>query len=230
MRGRWVWLALPVVAGIVVAAVSRHLVCAGQALGESQLIALAPPRLESSVSVEAAIAKRRSVRSFAPTPLTLEEIGQLAWAAQGLTDPTRKLRAAPSAGALYPLEVYFVCPDGLFHYLPDGHKLERKSDKDVRGALSEAALGQDSVAKAAADVVVAAVYERTAKKYGDRAERYVHIEVGHVGQNIHLQAVALGLGSVSIGAFVDEKVKEVLGLPEDEAPLYIIPVGHRAEG
>jgi SagB-type dehydrogenase family enzyme len=192
-------------------------------------VRLPQPRLTGPVSVEEALARRRSVRQFADKDLTIQQVSQLAWAAQGITEPQRGLRTAPSAGALYPLELYLVKRDGLFHYIPQGHKLIQLSGQDLRGPLSQAALGQSHVRAAALDVVIAAVYQRTRVKYGARAERYVHIEAGHVGQNIHLEAVALGLGSGSVGAFEDGAVAKVLGLPADETPIYIIAVGHRAE-
>ena len=188
-------------------------------------IDLPAPRTESDVSLEEAIAARRSVRSFSDEPLTWDEISQLAWAAQGVTDEQRGFRAAPSAGALYPLEMYLVTAEGLFHYSPAGHAVEKLSGEDLRGALSGVALNQTCVAQAPMDVVLAAVYARTRGKYGDRAERYVHIEAGHVGQNILLQAVALGLGGVPVGAFDDDVVGQVLDLPEDHEPVYIVPVG-----
>lgn len=193
-------------------------------------IALPPPRPTGPIAVEQALARRRSIRQFAARDLTLEHVGQLLWAAQGVTEPSRGLRTAPSAGALYPLEVYAVKRDGVFRYVAQGHKLVRLSKRDARAALANAALGQSAVRDAPLDIVIAAIYERTRVKYGARAERYVHIEVGHVGQNIHLQAVALGLGSVSIGAFDDGAVARVLGLPAAEQPLYIIPVGSRRSG
>jgi len=191
-----------------------------------KITALPRPNLKGTLSVEEALARRRSIRSFTEVKLTLEEISQLLWAAQGITREETGFRTAPSAGALYPLEVYLVTEDGLFHYMPQGHGLETLGDSDLRGQLSRAALGQSSVREAAADIVVTAIYSRTTRKYGPRGERYVHIEVGHLGQNIHLQAAALGLGSVPIGAFHDDQVKKVLSLPREEVPLYIIAVGH----
>jgi len=191
-------------------------------------IALPAPATAGGMSLSEAMAKRRSVREFGTDALTLDEIAQLAWAAQGITEAGRGLRTAPSAGALYPLELYLVTKDGLFHYLPQGHKLIQLSDADRRGDLSKAALGQSSVAQAALDIVIAGVFSRAEAKYGERARQYVYIEAGHVGQNIHLQAVALGLGSVSVGAFRDQAVSEALRLPADQTPLYIIPVGHPA--
>jgi len=220
---------VPRVAGpLVLAAVLAGLACRQTATQRAlpEEAKLPAPQTKGEVSVEEAIARRRSVREFAPTPLTWAEIGQLAWAAQGITEPTRKLRSAPSAGALYPLEAYFVTPDGLYHYLPDGHRMERLSDRDLRPDLQAAALNQAAVGQAPLVIVIAGVYERTARKYGPRAERYVYMEAGHVGQNIQLQAVALELGSLTIGGFPDDQVAKALGLPEDQRPLYLIPVGH----
>lgn len=191
-------------------------------------IPLPPPRLQGPMSLEETLAARRSVRSFTDEPLTLEKIGQLLWAAQGITREWGG-RTAPSAGALYPLEVYVATPDGLYHYVPQGHRLEVKSRTDLREALWEAGLMQDAIRESPAVFVVTAVYERTAGKYGARAERYVHLEAGHAAQNLLLQAVALGLGGVPIGAFYDERVQAALSLPRDHAPLYLIPVGYPRE-
>jgi len=225
MRPRLLFALLAVaLAGGVPAMVS----CGGSPAREQAETALPAPRTTGKMSLEQAIARRRSIRQFAAKDLTREQVGQLAWAAQGITEPSRGLRTAPSAGATYPMELYLVKRDGVFRYLPNGHRLERVSADDKRAALAQAALGQSSVQEAAVDIVVAAVYERTKRRYGDRAERYVHIEAGHVAQNIHLQAVALGLGSVSVGAFDDAGVSSTLGLPSEQAPLYIIPVGHPA--
>jgi SagB-type dehydrogenase family enzyme len=187
---------------------------------------LPPPHLEGALSLEEALQARRSVRTFTDEPLTLEEIGQLLWAAQGITD-ARGYRTAPSAGALYPLEVYAVTPEGVFHYDPAQHALLTVIAGDARDALSAAALGQQPVLEAPFILVITAVYERTEAKYGaDRGPRYVHLEAGHAGQNVLLQAVALGLGAVPIGAFHDDEVQQVLALPSDHLPLYLIPIGH----
>lgn len=197
-------------------------------MAKEKEIILPQPKLKGKVSLEEAIFKRRSQREFQRKDLSLEQIGQLLWAAQGITAKRGgfNFRAAPSAGALYPLELYALTKDGLYHYIPEGHKLENLSDRDLRGDLADAALGQGSVASSALDIVICAVYERVTSKYGQRGVRYVHIEAGHAAQNIHLQAVALGLGSVPIGAFSDEGVQKTLGLPKDHEPLYIIPVGY----
>ena len=198
---------------------------AGPAGGTGDVTPLPTPDTAGEMSLEEALAARRSVREFEARPLTEAELGQLLWAAQGTTDG-RGYRTAPSAGALYPLEVYVATADGLFHYEVDRHALAVVRRADLRPALHEAALGQAAVGRAPAVFVIAAVYERTAAKYGaERSPRYVHLEAGHAAQNLLLQAVALGLGAVSIGAFDDAGVQQALGLPEEEQPLYLIPVG-----
>ena len=193
---------------------------------ESALVVKLPtPRQTSAISVEEAIERRRSVRDFSNAPLSDSEHGQLLWAAQGITHRMRGLRAAPSAGALYPLELYLTTRAGVLHYEPRAHALRRTSSTDVRDLLFHAALRQEAVRDAPSVVVVAAVYERTARKYGERAGRYVHMEAGHAAQNLLLQAVALGLVAVPIGAFDDEAVARALAVPSTHQPLYLIPVG-----
>lgn len=196
------------------------------AMENENVISLPEPKLKGTMSLEEAIQRRRSKRSYISQELTLEEISQLLWSVQGITDERMGFRAAPSAGALYPLEIYLLKADGLYLYLPDGHRIKRLSEKDLRRPLAQAALWQGFVAQAPIDIVICAVYERVTSKYGKRGVRYTDIEVGHAAQNLHLQAVVLGLGSVPIGAFDDDAVKKVLSLPKDHQPLYIIPVGH----
>jgi len=188
-------------------------------------VVLPEPATGGDVSVEAAIAARRSVREFSDTPLTLAEIGQLAWAAQGVTDPEQGFRAAPSAGGTYPLELYLVTADGLYQYLPDGHKLKRLPFENPLDAL-RAAAGQGSVRQAPLSIIITAVFERTRERYGDRADGYVYLEAGHAAQNIHLQAIALELGTVPIGGLDPARIAEALSLPEGHTPLYVMPVGH----
>lgn len=189
-------------------------------------ILLPEPGFKGKMSVEQAISQRRSKRRFTSQDLTLEQISQLLWSAQGITEKYMGFRAAASAGALYPMEIYLISKDGVFHYLPKGHKLEQISQEDLRSGLAASALGQSSIAQAPVDIVIAAVYERVTSRYGLRGRRYTEIEVGHIAQNIHLQAVALGLASVPIGAFDDRAIKRLLRLLKDEQPLYIIPVGY----
>jgi SagB-type dehydrogenase family enzyme len=190
-------------------------------------VKLPQPRLKGTVSVEEAIQKRRSVRSYASKDISLQDVSQLLWACQGITNERRGLRAVPSAGALYPLEIYVAKKDGIFRYVPDGHKLETVSDKDVKAELSEASLGQPYVAQAAIDIVICAVYERITSKYGQRGVMYTDMEAGHAAQNVFLQAVALGLDSVPIGAFDERTVAKILGVPQDRRPIYILPVGYK---
>ncbi len=195
-----------------------------------ELIDLPAPRRESDVPVERALAMRRSVREYADAPLSLASVAQLVWAAQGMTDPAG-YRTAPSAGALYPLELYVVAGEvvgleaGIYRYVPARHRLVRHAGGDPRSAVARAALLQGWIADAPAILVLAGVTERSAGKYGDRAPRYVHMEAGHAAQNVYLQAEALGLGTCIVAAFHDGYLKRVLALPEAEAPLALLPVG-----
>ena len=199
-------------------------------MDRDQGIELPQPALDGGVSLETAISKRRSVREFSRQALPLADVAQLLWAAQGVTSREGG-RTAPSAGALYPLELYLVVgkvdslPAGLYHYRPGEHRLRLVTDGDLRRALAGAALDQSWVRSAPAVLIIAGVYERSAKKYGQRARRYTHIETGHAAQNVYLQAQALGLGTVIVGAFDDAAVREVLGLPSDHAPLALMPIG-----
>jgi SagB-type dehydrogenase family enzyme len=176
--------------------------------------------------------QRRSLRKFEDAPLALSEIGQILWAGQGITDPAG-LRTAPSAGALYPLELYLIAGEvegvapGIYRYSPGSHHLIRTAEGDLRKSLAKAALEQSWIVDAAAVLLVAAVYERTTWKYGRRGVRYIHIEVGHVAQNVYLHAEALGLGTTAVGAFDDGKVAELLRLPADTRPLLLMPLGRR---
>ncbi len=194
-----------------------------------ETVRLPEPISSGEMSLEETLATRRSVRQYTSQPLTDVEISQLLWAAQGITREGRG-RTAPSAGGLYPLEIYLVTARGVSHYRPESHDLEVMSSEDVRVPLFRVALSQEAVRDAPAVFVVTAVFQRTAVKYGDRAVRYVHLEAGHAAQDLLLEAVALGLGGVPIGAFDDGGVQGVLGLPQDHEPLYIIPVGHPVEG
>ncbi len=196
------------------------------------IIALPKPQSTSATSVEEALLKRRSVRGYKDAPLTLAELGQLLWAAQGITDPAG-FRTAPSAGALYPLEVYAVVSrveglaPGIYKYRPADHALARTAETNRLRELHKAALSQSAVLEAPVVLVFAGVYERTTQKYGERGIRYVHMEAGHAAQNVYLQAVSLGLGTVTIGAFYDDDVSRAVGLQDAELPLYLMPVGRR---
>jgi SagB-type dehydrogenase family enzyme len=196
------------------------------------IIPLPEPRKDGDVSIEQSLMQRRSTRSYADESLTLADIAQILWAAQGITN-SQGHRTAPSAGALYPLEVYLVAgnveelADGIYRYRPEQHQLNLLFSGDYRDDLSGAALSQSSVAKGAVSIVFSAIYERTTVKYGERGVRYVHIELGHAAQNLCLQATAMDLGVVTIGAFDDNGVADILGLLDDEKALYIIPVGRK---
>jgi SagB-type dehydrogenase family enzyme len=169
---------------------------------------------------------RRSVRSFTDARLTEEELARILWAGQGITDSARGLRAAPSAGALYPVILYVCDSTGVGRYEPETESIAVLSEIDVRGKLKAAALGQSAVGDAPVVIVIVVKPEVVAVKYGGRAERYCMLEAGHVAQNILLAAVALDLGAVTIGAFDDGSIRAVLGLDERYLPLYLIPVGH----
>lgn len=210
-----------------------------QASGE---IKLPQPSYDSGTSIEKTLLNRRSVREYKDDPLTLKEVSQLLWAAQGLTDPGGA-RIAPSAGALYPLEVYLVAGNveglksGVYRYVPDGHKLVLIKEGDIRNELGRAAVEQASVGDGAIDIVISGVYERTTGKYNTqvhddltgadypRGVKYVHMEAGHASQNVYLQAESLGLGTVTIGAFDDAELKRLTGMSDEERPLYVMPVG-----
>lgn len=195
-------------------------------------ITLPTPAVTGKQSLEALLQQRRSVREYPDAALSLTQVGQLLWAAQGITR-VGGYRTAPSAGALYPLELYVVASrvdglaKGIYHYQPKDHALVKTAEEDVREALAEAALSQSSVEQAAAVIVFTAIYARTAKKYGERAARYVHIEVGHAAENLFLQVEALGLATVVVGAFHDAEVSKVLHLPENEEPLLLMPIGRK---
>ena len=194
------------------------------------MIKLPEPHQDSHISVESALWRRRSVREFRREALPLADVSQLLWATQGITNPEGR-RTAPSAGATYPLEVFLVAgkdggvPAGVYRYRPRQHDLVCLAEGDRRTKLAAAALDQNWLNDAPVTIAIAAVYERTARKYRQRAERYVHMEVGHAAQNVHLQAVALGLGTVVVGAFDDAEVKRVLILADNEHPLCLMPVG-----
>ncbi|MBU2635633.1 MAG: SagB/ThcOx family dehydrogenase [Bacteroidetes bacterium] len=192
-------------------------------------ISLPKPKLAGKLSLEETISKRRTVRSFSNKPISIEELSQLLWACQGITSTDGK-RTAPSAGALYPLEVFAVAGNvkdldpGIYRYIPESHSMQLIAKGDHRRSLAGAALGQEQIITASVDILISVVYERLSRKYGDRSVRYAHIEVGHAAQNVLLQAQSLGLGVCPIGAFHDDKVKKVLQL-KDEEPIYILTVG-----
>jgi len=197
--------------------------------GDSKIL-LPKPSKDGEISVERAIASRRSIRQFRPGAIELRQLSQLLWAAQGITDP-RGFRAAPSAGALYPLEIFIVIgeveelEEGIYHYDVEEHTLELRKEGDLRHEIASAASNQMWIKDAPAIVIVCAIYERTTWKYGSRGERYVHMEAGHVGENIYLQAGSLGLACTVVGAFLDDEVRRILDVSKEVKPLYLIPMG-----
>lgn len=194
----------------------------GTRWADAELRALPSPALKGGLPLVEALVARASVREYAPRDLTAAEIGQLLWAAQGTRVTDR--RTAPSAGALYPLEVLVLVGTDVMRYRPDAHSVAVLGMPSARSALVDA-VGQDPVRNAPAAFVVTGVVSRLAERYGDRSERYTRLEAGHCAQNLLLQATALGLGAVPIGAFTDSAVREALDLYSGEAPLYVIPVG-----
>jgi len=193
--------------------------------------ALPSPDADGGISVEEALANRRSRREFQNIALTPAQVSQVLWAAYGITSDGG-LRTAPSAGALYPLEVYIIIGNvdgiepGAYRYIPEDHAITIAVEGDIREQLSEAALNQAMIREAPATVLYSAVFERTTGRYGQRGVNYVYIEAGHSAQNVYLQAESLGLGACSVGALTESKVMELMRLSENEEPLYLVPFGY----
>ena len=197
-------------------------------LGSEGMIILPVPVTISQYSLEEALAQRISVRSFKEDGITLIDISQLLWAGQGVSHDNK--RTAPSAGALYPLELFLTGQIGdnvgTYHYSPENHRLDKVNSDDLRDKLAAASLNQDFIKEAPLVMIVTGIYQRTTGKYRERGIRYVQLEAGHVAQNIALQATALGLGLTPVGAFDDDQVRELLDLDEQYTPLYVLPIGH----
>jgi SagB-type dehydrogenase family enzyme len=216
---------------VVVAALSTGCVSGApseilqQTQRDTSVVELPAPDRDGPVSLERALDERRSVREYSATSLTLDEIGQLLWAGQGITNEGASYRTAPSAGARYPLELYALTATDLMHYLPVGHRVEQRADTTTLAALPDTAFGQEFVGSAPLVLVVAADPARTEQEYGAMAGDLVNREAGHAAQNILLQATALGLVAVPVGGFDPAAVASLLALPPGEAVLYLIPVG-----
>ena len=199
------------------------------------LISLTKPSSDGKVSLEKAIKERRTIRDFREGSLSLNHLSQLLWAAQGITEPTTGRRAAPSGGALYPLDIYILIGEngvekieaGVYHYLPKEHSVSMISKGDRRREIASASLSQMWMAKAPVLFIITAEYKRITGKYGERGVRYALIEVGHVAQNLFLQSEALGLGAGIVGAFIDLDVSKVAGFLPKHEPLLIMPVGYK---
>ncbi|MCK4852757.1 MAG: SagB/ThcOx family dehydrogenase [Bacteroidales bacterium] len=206
----------------------------------SGFVKLPPPRTRGDLSLEETLINRRSRRYFQTSPLTPSEISQILWAAYGLKEPARGKRFSgkanrncPSAGALFPLEIYLTVgdivdiPSGFYQFIPDEHALKLIHDKDLREDLCKAAQQREMVRDAPASLIYIAIESRVIARYGERGvQRYIPMDIGHSAQNVYLQVEALGLGTCAIGAFNDETVKQVLDLPEEQIPMYIMPVGY----
>lgn len=236
------WISLLILAIAAAAPAWAQAAGGDEMKGAEAVTKLPAPRLDGPVSVEKAIRERRSVRSFSEEALTLEQAAQLLWAAYGVTKPVPDgpafirggLRAAPSAGALYPLEVYLVAGNvtglapGIYRYVSEKHELARIEAGDRRDALCRAALGQAWIREAPVVLVFSAIFERTTKKYGERGrERYVWMDAGFAGENVYLQAQVMGMGCCIAGAFDDAAVRRMMKLPEKEIPVCILSVGKR---
>jgi SagB-type dehydrogenase family enzyme len=188
-------------------------------------IDLEQPHSIGSKSLEECISKRESVRSFSTKKIEVQKISQILWAAQGKRGSKRMV---PSAGATYPLEIFVMLKGrGFFHYIIKDHSLKQISDSDLRKELANYSWNQAFIHEAGAVIIICADFSRTSTRYGERGSRYVYMEVGHCAQNIHLQAVALDLSSVPVGAFQDEQIKNLLELPENLEPIYIIPIAYQ---
>lgn len=196
-------------------------------------IPLPPPRLTGNVSLEDTLSERRSLRQYDEKPPGINEISQLLWAAQGITGKNYPFRTAPSAGATYPLETYLLAGNvtgleaGIYHYNIASHSLELIKRGDHRVALCNASVSQQHVKDAPATIILTAIFQRTTNRYGSRGIKYTHMEAGHTGQNICLQAEALGMGAVPVGAIDEDQVATMLDISSAETPLYLFPFGYK---
>jgi SagB-type dehydrogenase family enzyme len=208
----------------------------GTTRGKERQMNLPKPILKGDVSVEEAIKHRRTIRSYLSKPLTLEQFSQIFWAAQGITGDRGYKRSAPSGGALYPMDIYGIVGDngvkglkaGIYHYDPHQHAASLITEGDLRKDVAKAALSQMWTARAPLNLVITSEYSRITSKYGTRGERYAMIEAGHIGQNIFLQAEALGLRAGIVGAFHDKDVNRVMKINRAHESLLIMPVGYEA--
>ncbi len=193
-------------------------------------VRLPEPRKDSDVSIEEALLKRRSIRTYTGEALTLQEVSQLLWAAQGITN-IKGFRTTPSAAATYTLETYLIVGDvedlseGVYRYKPAGHKLVQVLDGDYRPQLTRESIGQYFVEGGAIYILFTGVYSRITRLAGDEGKKYVHMEAGHAAQNVYLQVISLGLGTVVNGGINGDRIREILKIPESETPLYFMPVG-----
>lgn len=198
---------------------------------QNRNIKLPPPICKGHLSIEEALLLRRSVRTYRDSPINLQDLSQILWSAQGITEKNYKFRTCPSAGATFPLEIYvsaYKVHDldiGIYKYIPENHELNLHLKGDKREDLYIACLRQEWIRKAPVIIIISANYYKTTARYGERGIRYIFMEAGHCAQNIYLQCVSLNLGTVAVGAFNDEDVKRIINLPKNEFPLYLLPIG-----
>ena len=193
---------------------------------EAKAIQLPSAKTSSNVSLESALVARRSVRSFSDKNLSYEQLSQLSWAGQGITDKEKGYRTAPSAGAIFPMIIYFAIEEGLFEYEPQSHVLRQIVENDVRRELSRSAIRQPYIAEAPCSIIIAGNVKKVSSRYGKKARTYTILEAGHIAQNILLQAAALELGAVPVGAFDSGDVRRICRTQAGYEPFYIIPVGY----
>jgi len=206
---------------------------AAASVQSSDIIKLPEPRTEGNFSLEKALKERRSIREFGNESLTLDQVSQLLWAAQGITDD-KGHRTAPSGMEAYPLEVYLVTGNisglqaGVYHFVPKGQYLEPLMQGDLRAEFVDQAVGQGFVKTAPSIFVITAVPERMIRIAGPGSVKFVYIEAGLAAENFMLEAVSLGLGSTYVGGFDANKTEQFLGLASDEEPMAVLPVGRKA--
>jgi len=203
------------------------------ALSEEE-IKLPSPQLEGKMSVEEALARRRSRRVFKDYPLTIEQVSQLLWSAQGITEERNGLRTAPSAGALYPLDIYLVVGKdkvedlkvGVYHYNPLQHSLTTILEEDKRREIDQACLSEDFIKDAPVSLIITAEFSRITDIFGEQRFYFAYMEAGHAAQNVYLQVESLGLATVVMGGIKEKDISQALNLPDQHIPLYVMPVGH----
>lgn len=231
---------------IMVSASSQELVSKENAVAQENLVIELPaPSFGSNTSIEKALLTRRSERIYKQDAIKLKDLSQILWAAQGVTmkidtvpgwwvgqEWLGGVRTAPSAGALFPIELYIAVGDvenldqGLYKYNALNHTIIKIADGDKREEVRKAALGQSAVGNGPACIIITANFGRTEYKYESRATQYVYIESGAVCQNIYLQCNSLSIGTVMIGAIREEPMKVALGLPDSETPIGVMPIGY----
>ncbi|MBN1344797.1 MAG: SagB/ThcOx family dehydrogenase [Phycisphaerae bacterium] len=226
LESRWISVVAIAVIGFGSVTASRLAGEAASTETRQQEIQLPKPKTSGGMSLNEALAKRRTQRKFADKALSIEQISQLCWAAQGITEAERGLRTAPSAGELYPITVYLIRKDGLFEYVPKAHALKKLKSDDIRSGSDAGPLGKAGIRSAPVCMVVAMNVSRLAARWPDNADRYCLLEAGHVAENVLLQATALGLVATPAGGVDGEKVVEVLGLPSEMEAAYVLPVGY----